>query len=91
MSLNGPEELWRHASPQTTMMYDFMTKASQKHGVSFDSYQDLWHWSVSEPARFWEDVWHYTAVKAHQPYETVSSSASICAVLHCTEPFLIVS
>lgn len=75
MSLSEPQELWRHSSPQTTMIYDFMTKTSQKHGVSFGSYQDLWRWSVAEPAKFWDDVWHYTAVKAHQPYQTVSSSS----------------
>ena len=85
MSLSNTEELWRHSSPQTTAIYDFMTKASKKHGVSFSSYHDLWHWSVSEPAKFWEDVWHYTAVKAHQPYETVRSFASICVILYCKE------
>lgn len=70
----GPRELWRHSSPQHTKMYDFMKRVSQKHGVSLDGYHDLWQWSVSEPAKFWGDVWQYTAVKAHKPYGTVSMS-----------------
>lgn len=74
LSFNGSKELWQHSSPHTTQIYDFMKKSGQKHAVSFDSYHDLWRWSVSEPAQFWEDIWHYTAVKAHKPYDKVSTN-----------------
>ena len=74
LSFNESKELWRHSSPHTTQIYDFMKKSGQKHGVSFDSYHDLWRWSVSEPAQFWEDIWHYTTVKAHKPYDKVSTN-----------------
>lgn len=68
----GVKELWRPSSPQTTQIYDFMTKASRKYNLSLKIYNDLWTWSVSQPAQFWEEIWHYTAIKAHKPYDTVS-------------------
>lgn len=68
----GAKVLWRPSSPESTQIYDFMTKTGQKHGVSFDNYSDLWKWSVSETSKFWEEIWHYTAIKAHKPYERVS-------------------
>lgn len=67
-----PKELWRPSAPQATLIYDFMTKTSQKHGVSLHDYHDLWNWSVSEPSKFWEEIWHYTSIKAHTPYDQVS-------------------
>lgn len=72
VSPDGPRELWLHSSPRNTQIYDFMKESCHKHGLSFNTYQDLWRWSISEPAEFWEDVWHYTAVKAHKPYDRVS-------------------
>src|SRR5947208_11856220 len=33
------------------------------HGIlSPESYQDLWHWSVTDPAAFWSAVWDYFGV-----------------------------
>src|SRR4029077_11615301 len=36
----------------------FMTWLAGR-GPSFDSYQDLWQWSVTDPAAFWSAVWDY--------------------------------
>lgn len=66
------KELWRHSNPHTTQIFDFIQTSNAKHGLSMTSYNDLWQWSVSEPANFWEDVWNYTAVRAHKPYDRVS-------------------
>lgn len=66
-----PKELWRPSAPEATQMYDFMTKTSRKHGIPFGNYHDLWKWSVSEPSKFWEEIWHYTSIKAHTPYDRV--------------------
>jgi acetoacetyl-CoA synthetase len=49
-----------------------MRETSEKHGVTLDDYDDLWKWSISEPAKFWEDTWHYTDIKAHTSYDQVS-------------------
>ncbi|KAI2084337.1 hypothetical protein LOZ36_004899 [Ophidiomyces ophidiicola] len=71
---NGADEareLWRPSNPQNTRIFDFITKVATKHALPIDSYQDLWQWSVEEPAKFWEEVWAYTGVKAHATYESV--------------------
>lgn len=67
------KELWRPSSPQNTQISHFMTTVSKKHGINLGSYSDLWQWSVSEPAQFWEEIWHHTSIKAHKPFEQVST------------------
>ncbi|WEW61712.1 acetoacetate-CoA ligase [Emydomyces testavorans] len=64
-------ELWRPANPEATRIHEFKAVVAAKHTLSLEGYQDLWQWSVDEPAKFWEDVWHYTGVKAHRTYESV--------------------
>jgi len=39
----------------------FMTWLAGR-GQAFDGYQDLWQWSVTEPAAFWSAVWDYFGV-----------------------------
>ncbi|KAJ5728991.1 uncharacterized protein N7483_003499 [Penicillium malachiteum] len=65
------KELWRPSFPEKTQIYDFMTKVNEKHALSLKDYHALWKWSISEPAKFWEDIWHYTAIQAHKPYDEV--------------------
>lgn len=71
--LSEMKELWRPSSPEKTQIYDFMTKVNEKHALSLNNYNDLWEWSVSEPAKFWEETWQYTGIKAHEPYKQVSA------------------
>jgi acetoacetyl-CoA synthetase len=47
----------------------FMTWLARR-GPSFDGYQDLWQWSVTDPAAFWSAVWDYFDVlgdRGHGP------------------------
>lgn len=64
--------LWKPSSPESTQIYDFMTKVNKKYDLALNDYNALWSWSVSEPAKFWGEVWHYTHIKAHQPYQQVN-------------------
>ncbi|RDW76590.1 uncharacterized protein DSM5745_06582 [Aspergillus mulundensis] len=81
MSANGssatPQELWRHSAPESTQIYHFMKKTAAKHGIPLDNYNDLWNWSISEPAKFWEDIWLYTGINAHKPYNQVMGSETL--------------
>ncbi|KAL4791720.1 hypothetical protein BDV19DRAFT_369916 [Aspergillus venezuelensis] len=81
MSANGspsmPQELWRHSAPEFTQIYHFMKTVAKKHGLKFDNYNDLWQWSISEPAKFWEEIWQYTAIKAHKLYNHVMDSGTL--------------
>lgn len=65
------KELWRPSNPEQSQIFDFKCLVSKKHAISLSGYPDLWEWSVSEPANFWEEVWHYTGIKAHKPYDEV--------------------
>lgn len=65
------KELWRPSNPEQTQMFHFKSYISQKYAVPLPGYSDLWQWSVSEPAKFWEEIWHYTGIKAHKTYDEV--------------------
>ncbi|CRG83108.1 acetoacetyl-CoA synthetase [Talaromyces islandicus] len=70
----GPDEakeLWRPSAPERTQIHHFKDLVSRKYSLELADYHDLWKWSVSEPALFWEEVWHYTMVKAHSPFTKV--------------------
>ena len=40
----------------------FMTWLAGRAEPDPGSYQDLWHWSVTDPAAFWSAVWDYFGV-----------------------------
>jgi len=47
----------------------------RKHyGLSFSNYHELWSWSVTEPADFWESLWKYFDIISSTAYQTVLSS-----------------
>src|SRR5690242_9050543 len=48
----------------------FMTWLAGR-GLSFDGYQDLWQWSVTDPAAFWSAVWDYFDVLGDRGNEPV--------------------
>lgn len=72
---NNSPELWRHSAPEKTQLYAFQQHVKQKHNIPGDTYQDLWQWSVDHPAALWEEVWHYTGIKASKPYHKVHKRA----------------
>lgn len=89
-SLNNPlsngnativKELWRPSSPESTKIHKFMSLVSQKYGLHLNNYHDLWDWSVSEPSSFWEEVWHFTGVKAQKTYDKVCYNSSYLHVI----------
>ena len=46
----------------------------EKNGLSFNSYEDLWQWSVDHVEDFWESLWGYFEIIHHSSYHTVLSS-----------------
>jgi acetoacetyl-CoA synthetase len=40
-------------------------------GLSFDSYDALWRWSVTDLEAFWGSIWEFCGIKAHRPYRRV--------------------
>jgi acetoacetyl-CoA synthetase len=48
----------------------FAAEVSRRHGVALAGHEDLYRWSVSEPARFWTEVWRQCGVVGEGPGET---------------------
>jgi len=57
-------------------MTKFMSFVNERHGAKFDSYNELYEWSVSSIADFWAAVWDFCEIKASKGYETVIDDAS---------------
>ncbi|KAL9101817.1 MAG: hypothetical protein Q9163_002964 [Psora crenata] len=63
-----PKLLWKHSSPEATRTYEFKQTIERKYDVSLKDYEALRQWSLDNLNRFWEEVWHFTKVKASNPF-----------------------
>ncbi|KAG5919574.1 hypothetical protein E4U42_006479 [Claviceps africana] len=60
--LPASDELWRHAAPTSTPMWQFIQQVNRKHGTSITGYPSLYQWSVDHVSAFWEDLWDFVGV-----------------------------
>ncbi len=58
---------------QQTRLADFMRWLTDKHGLTFNDYDALWQWSVTETMAFWAAIWQYFDIKSHTPYRKILS------------------
>lgn len=49
----------------------FMDWLRERHGLSFDTYEALWQWSVEDIEFFWQCIWNYFEIESSTPYECV--------------------
>ena len=49
----------------------------EQYGLRFDSYHDLWQWSVNELGQFWQSIWDYFEIKGSRPDPTVLEEATM--------------
>jgi acetoacetyl-CoA synthetase len=49
----------------------YMSWLAQEKGLSFETRDELWQWSVEHLEDFWASIWDYFHIKASQPYTTV--------------------
>ena len=63
------KELWRPPADvrDRTRIGAFLRWLSSERGLEFDGYQDLWQWSVDQPAEFWQAIWDHFEVVSHEP------------------------
>ena len=54
--------------PQIRLYQDWLR---QTRGLSFDSYDALWRWSVTDLAAFWQSVWDYFDLQSPTPHQAV--------------------
>ncbi len=49
----------------------YMQWLEETKGLSFESYEELWEWSVADLEEFWASIWEYFEVQASKPYTEV--------------------
>ncbi|MCW3993582.1 MAG: acetoacetate--CoA ligase, partial [Candidatus Bathyarchaeota archaeon] len=49
----------------------FMKFVNERHGFEFDSYDQLYKWSIGNIPEFWEAMWDFGDVKASRGYDVV--------------------
>ncbi|UCC88286.1 MAG: acetoacetate--CoA ligase [Anaerolineales bacterium] len=49
----------------------YMGWLKKERGLTFQSYHDLWGWSVTDLERFWESIWDFFGVRASTEYSSV--------------------
>jgi acetoacetyl-CoA synthetase len=61
--------LWQPSDEtiQQTEMYRFMRAMNTKHGLTMETYLDLWNWSVDDLEVFWTEIWDYFDVLGQRP------------------------
>ncbi|KAF4450489.1 acetoacetate-CoA ligase [Fusarium austroafricanum] len=62
-------KLWEPSRPEDTQLYQFMQKINHVHGLSIESYWDLYDYSVSNLAQFWSDAFEYAQLIHSGSYE----------------------
>lgn len=70
-----PKMLWKpdEAFIKNSNLFHFKKWLETNHGLIFQDYAQLWEWSVSQPAAFWESIWKYFELISHSPYTAVMS------------------
>ncbi len=65
--------LWKPSaetkSQATTTKYINWLEA--KKGLSFNDYNSLWQWSVTEIEDFWQSLWEFFEIKASKPFSSI--------------------
>ncbi|MFQ6605596.1 MAG: acetoacetate--CoA ligase [Fidelibacterota bacterium] len=67
------EILWQPDPEQAALsnLARFQHYVETVFSIQVPTYQDLYDWSVSQPAAFWESVWNFTKVQYSQPHDQV--------------------
>ncbi len=72
--MNKP--LWKPKHPETSQMWYFMHFIAQKHQKSFESYQDLYDWSIQHLGDFWQAVADFFKVQFDKPATEILNDAT---------------
>jgi acetoacetyl-CoA synthetase len=68
------EPLWRPSDDaiRDSRLTAFMAWLENERDLDFESYEDLWEWSVSDPSGFWQAIWdHFAVISSGTPSAVV--------------------
>jgi len=58
-------------APNIPQMRRYQDWLHEQHGLQFDSYDQLWTWSVTELEAFWQSIWDYSGMHSPTPHSAV--------------------
>lgn len=62
-----PTEEWINSANMTR----YIKFLKEKRNLSFDSYDELYQWSIDNRPDFWETIWEFAEIIASKPYSTI--------------------
>ena len=67
--------LWEpsEAVKERANLTHYMDWLQTERGLAFQSYHELWQWSVTDLEGFWESIWDFFGIKASKGYANVLS------------------
>jgi len=79
VSTAPPEKLWEPSAAlvENSRLREFIAWLEAERGLRFDTYDDLWRWSVDDLEAFWSAIWDFFGVQADGGYERALSSAAM--------------
>jgi acetoacetyl-CoA synthetase len=71
--MSDPPVMWTPSQEriERANLTRYMRWLKAQRGLSFESYEALWRWSVDDLDAFWASIWDFYEVRASQPYERV--------------------
>ncbi|WP_024300928.1 acetoacetate--CoA ligase [Pseudogulbenkiania sp. MAI-1] len=63
------EPLWRPSAP--CRLDAFRAEVEREFGLVLDDYDALYHWSIREPAAFWQTLWRFAEVRSSREADAV--------------------
>jgi acetoacetyl-CoA synthetase len=63
------------ATPHVPQIRLYQNWLRDRRGLSFDNYEDLRQWSISDLPAFWQSVWDYFELRSPTPHRSVLAEA----------------
>ena len=72
---DAPAVLWKPSELflRNSRLAHYLDWLKENRNLHFDTYPEVWAWSVERPADFWESIWLYFGVISHSPYKMAMS------------------
>jgi len=66
VSAGAPEKLWDPPAElvERSRLREYMGWLAAERGLDFETYDELWRWSVSDLEGFWSSIWEFFEVQA---------------------------
>jgi acetoacetyl-CoA synthetase len=79
VSAAAPEKLWEPSAElvERSRLREYMRWLEAERGLSFETYDELWRWSVDDLEAFWSSIWDFFGVQADGGYERALSNSAM--------------